>query len=92
MEKCPAAFSFAIDRELYQTVRDLLGEMARLGNNASRDHERMIQDIENLFPTGSAYTGPAEGLEDLIGWSDYLEFGDIGFDSIEPSTSLQGWN
>lgn len=48
----------------------------------------MIQDIENLFPTGSAYTGPANGIEDLIGWSDYLEFGDIGFDLIEPSNLL----
>lgn len=70
MEKCPAAFSITIDTGLYQTVRTLLGEMARVGNSASRDHERMIQEIENLFPTGSAYTGPADGMEDLIGWSD----------------------
>ena len=90
MEKCPAAFSVTIDTGLYQTVRTLLGEMARVGNSASRDHERMIQEIENLFPTGSAYTGPADGMEDLIGWSDCLDFGDMGFDFLEPFPSLLG--
>jgi proline utilization trans-activator len=91
-EKCRPAFSFTADRELSQTARNILSDMARLGNNASKDHERMIQEIENLFPTGSAYTGPTDGIEDLIGWSDYMEFGGIGFDSIEPSTFLQEWS
>lgn len=92
MEKCPTTFSLPVVRGLHQTVRGLLREMARDGNSASRDHERMIQEIENLFPTGSAYTGPADGMEDLIGWSDCWDFGDMGFDFLEPFPSLLGEN
>lgn len=92
LDKCPTAFSVPADRALYQTVRGLLGEMARVGNSASRDHERMILEIENLFPAGSAYTGPADGMEDLIGWSDCLDFGDMGFDFLQSFPSLLGEN
>lgn len=90
MENCPAAISLFIERNLFFEVRKILEEMAHLGNNASKDHERMIQDIENLFPTGGVYAGlPHEG-GDFIEWSDYLGIEDSGFDFNEPLGSILG--
>ncbi|KGO75807.1 Pyruvate/Phosphoenolpyruvate kinase [Penicillium italicum] len=66
MEKQPAAFAGARTNAPYSPVRSLLGEMARVGNAASKDHERMIQDIEDLFTETPSNTDLTEGIEDLI--------------------------
>ncbi|KAK2596107.1 hypothetical protein QQS21_006454 [Conoideocrella luteorostrata] len=89
MENCSGSFSIPIERELYRNVREILGEMARHGNRASRDHERMIQEIENLFPTGSANIASGDKIEDIIGWTDYLDFGNMGSDLMGNYGSLQ---
>lgn len=56
--------------------------MAQVGNLASRDHEQMIRDVEELFETGPpGSTGPTtDDIGDFAAWGDLFDFGNTGFD------------
>ena len=79
MEKRPNAFAGARTSALYSPVRSLLGEMARLGNAASKDHEKMIHDIEDLFTDITPNTDLTEGVEDVVEWPEYLNAENMTF-------------
>lgn len=64
--------------------------MAREGNAASKDHNRMIDEIEAIFTDNSSYIGIAEGIENFEDWPDYLEGGNWGFEFDETFPSV-GW-
>ncbi|PLB53913.1 hypothetical protein P170DRAFT_469393 [Aspergillus steynii IBT 23096] len=89
--KRPSAFATVRENIPYGPVRSLLGEMARVGNAASKDHERMIHDIENLFTETPFNTGLTEGIEDLVDWPEYMNTDNVafGFDDTFPSF---GWS
>lgn len=91
MEKRPTAFNPVPDIIPYGAVRSLLGEMARVGNAASKDHERMIHDIENLFTETPSNTGLTEGIEDLVDWPEYMNTENVSFDFDETFPSF-GWS
>jgi hypothetical protein len=66
--------------------------MAQEGNAASKDHNRMITEIEELFTETSSDTGIlAEGIESLVDWPDYLDNGTLGFEFDETFPSV-GWS
>ncbi|KAE8401785.1 hypothetical protein BDV37DRAFT_253974 [Aspergillus pseudonomiae] len=79
MEKRPNAFAGARTSALYSPVRSLLGEMARLGNAASKDHEKMIHDIEDLFTDITPNTDLTERVEDVVEWPEYLNAENMTF-------------
>ncbi|OGM40377.1 hypothetical protein ABOM_010595 [Aspergillus bombycis] len=79
MEKRPNAFAAARTSALYSPVRSLLGEMARLGNAASKDHEKMIHEIEDLFTDIPPSTGLTDGVEDIVEWPEYLNAENMTF-------------
>ncbi|KAJ6070522.1 hypothetical protein N7467_011841 [Penicillium canescens] len=85
-EKCPAAFPNSPDITIYDSVRSLLVEMARAGNAASNDHERMIQDIEGLFKADSTNASLPGGIDDMVRWSDFLD-GNMGAELFDPFPS-----
>ncbi|KAK4862345.1 hypothetical protein LT330_003483 [Penicillium expansum] len=90
-EKQAAAFASAWTNAPYSPVRSLLGEMARVGNAASKDHEKMIQDIEDLFTEAPSNTGLTEGIEDPVYWPEYVNIESMGFDFDETFPSF-GWS
>lgn len=76
----------------YGPARSLLANMAREGNAASRDHDRMINEIENMFSEASVNLGLPEGIESFVDWPEYLDSGTLGFDLEETFPSFQaGW-
>ncbi|KAE8132756.1 hypothetical protein BDV38DRAFT_274869 [Aspergillus pseudotamarii] len=76
-EKYSVVFNSTRSNAPFGPVRDLLREMARVGNAASKDHERMIQDVEDLFTADSVGVELTEEIEDLIGWSDCVDGGNL---------------
>ncbi|QQK46722.1 Pyruvate/Phosphoenolpyruvate kinase [Penicillium digitatum] len=91
MEKRATSFTSAQTNVPYTPVRNLLGEMARVGNAASKDHERMIQDIEDLFRETPSHTGLTEGIEDLGHWPECVNVESMGFD-VDETLSSFGWS
>jgi hypothetical protein len=58
--------------------------MAQYGNAASKDHNRMITEIEDLFTETPLNTELlVEGIESLVDWPDYLDNGTLGFEFDE---------
>lgn len=86
-ERCPTAFPVTPDTTIFNSVRGLLVEMANSGNAASKDHERMIRDIEQLFNTDSLSTSIPGGIDDIFGWSEFLE-GNMGAQTLDQLPSL----
>ncbi|CAI7611447.1 unnamed protein product [Penicillium manginii] len=92
IERRPTAFASLIFNAPYEPVKRLLAEMAQEGNAASKDHNRMITEIEELFTETSSDTGIlAEGIESLVDWPDYLDNGTLGFEFDETFPSV-GWS
>ncbi|KAL4877966.1 hypothetical protein BJY04DRAFT_230241 [Aspergillus karnatakaensis] len=92
MDREPSSFPIGTQVSLYAKQRILLGEMARAGNLASRDHEKMIEDIEGLFATGQGDVRDAENIVDSAMWSDFFDNENTGFDFLDPfPAGLEGW-
>lgn len=86
-ERCPTEFPISSETPIFNSVRALLVEMAKTGNAASKDHERMIRDIEHLFNAESSQTSISGGIDDIFGWSDFLE-DNIGAQLLDQLPSL----
>ncbi|KAH8434480.1 fungal specific transcription factor domain-containing protein [Aspergillus melleus] len=91
IEKRPTAFATGRPNIPYGPVRGLLGEMARVGNAASKDHEKMIRDIEELFTETPSNPVLTERIEDLVDWPEYMDTGNMSFEFDETFPSF-GWS
>ncbi|KAJ5083300.1 hypothetical protein N7456_012727 [Penicillium angulare] len=65
--------------------------MAQVGNAASKDHDKMIQDIEDTFTRIASNTDLTEGIEDLVYWPELANTEHTGFDFDETFQSF-GWS
>ena len=67
-EKYSVVFMNPPSNAPFGPLRDPFQETARVGKVALKDHERMIQDVEDLFTASSVGIGvTGNETEDLIG-------------------------
>jgi len=85
-ERYPAALPSSPDITIYDSVRSQLVEIARAGNAASENHERMIKDIEGLFKADPMHATLPEGIDDIFRWSDFPD-GNMGTEPFDPLSS-----
>ncbi len=79
-------FSNIGDAELYAAARSLLEEMARFGNPASKDHEALLTDVEQVVETvtNRQQNRDPEGAAPGIGQSGHHWLETIGTDDEIP--------
>lgn len=70
------------DEEIYAAGRDILCDMSNVGNFASKDHLRMLLEIENLEKSVPGLpedtTAPISEFFDVAGWQNMFFDSDLG--------------